>query len=121
MWNLIFSIIIGFEIENKSPDHAETWEPRCRLIQDEDKDGGKRQRGFFATKLTADIWPAWNQCDCSLSIEASTYANLHRIQLYRISVSEDKLLPMTLLFNQLTQRRSSGHIFSLNHLHYPLT
>lgn len=58
MWNLIFSIIIGFETENKSPDHAETWELRCRLIQDEDKDGGRRQRGFFATKLTADIRPA---------------------------------------------------------------
>lgn len=48
------------------------------------------KRGFLATELTADTWLAWNQCDCSLCAERSIYANPHRIQLRRISVSEYK-------------------------------
>lgn len=50
--------------------------------------GEEGEEGLFATKLTADIQPAWNQCDYSLCTEASMYANLHRIQVYSISMSE---------------------------------
>lgn len=47
MWNLIFSIIVSFEIEDKSQDHAETWEPRCRLIQDENRMGEEGKEGLL--------------------------------------------------------------------------
>lgn len=47
MWNLIFSIIISFETEDKSQDHAETWEPRCRLIQDENRIGEEGKEGLL--------------------------------------------------------------------------
>lgn len=47
MWNLIFSIIVSFEIEDKSQDRAETWEPRCRLIQDENRMGEEGKEGLL--------------------------------------------------------------------------
>lgn len=54
MWTLIFSITTPFETNFKNKVQImQTWEPRCRLIQDEDE--GRRQRGvFLATELTAD-------------------------------------------------------------------
>lgn len=49
MQNVVYSIRMCFETENKGPNHRETWEQRCRQIQDENKDeeGGKENFSYL--------------------------------------------------------------------------
>lgn len=50
MQNVVYSIRMCFETqESKGPNHRETWEQRCRQIQDENKDeeGGKENFSYL--------------------------------------------------------------------------